>query len=57
MNLWDHAKQLADAASETNQQIGSQIDKAVAATKHATEELATTSAQALQQAQQVAKDR
>ena len=55
MNLWDHAKQFADAASETNQQIGSHIDKAVAATKQATDELATTSAQALQQAQQVAQ--
>ncbi|MEP0930094.1 MULTISPECIES: hypothetical protein [Cyanophyceae] len=55
MNLWDHAKQLADAVSETNQQIGSQIDKAAAATKQATEELATTSVQALQQAQQVAQ--
>ena len=55
MNLWDHAKQLADAASETNQQIGSQIDKAFAATKQATEEIATTSAQALQQAQQAAQ--
>ncbi len=55
MNLWDHAKQLADAASETNQQIGSHIDNAVAATQQATEELATASAQALQQAQQVAQ--
>ena len=55
MNLWDHAKQLADAASEKKQHIGSHLDKAVAATKHATEEVATTSAQALQQAQQVAQ--
>jgi hypothetical protein len=55
MNLWDHAKQLADAASETNQQIGGRVDKAVAATKQATKELATTSGQALQQAQQVAQ--
>jgi hypothetical protein len=55
MNLWDRAKQLADAASETNQHLGSQIDKAVAAAQQATEELATTSALTLQQAQQVAQ--
>lgn len=55
MNLWDHAKQLADAASETNQHIGNQIDKAVAAAQQATKELATASEQTLQQAQQVAK--
>lgn len=55
MNLWDHAKQVADAASETKQYIGSQIDKAVAAAQQATEELAATNAKALQQAQQVAQ--
>lgn len=52
MNLWNHAKQLADKASTTNRHLGNELDKAVAAAQHVTKDLAATGAQALQQAQQ-----
>lgn len=55
MNLWDHAKQIKDAASETRQHIGHQMDKAITATQQATEALATTGTPVLHQTQQVAK--
>lgn len=59
MSLWDQAKQLAgaaaEAASETNRQIGGQIEQAVAAAQQAAEQLAASGAQTLQQAQQAAQ--
>jgi hypothetical protein len=55
MSLWNHARQLTDAAAETNRQIGGQIDQAVAAAQQAAEALAASGAQTLQQAQQAAQ--